>query len=107
MIIIKPISKKEIEKLMDKGIIRNTHKGYINKKGYHVGYYKTSGNNRYIEDYYADKAKITVKECLTITKFYDTNALLNLQEAAFKERFFISDETLREIENIKTSSRKR
>ncbi|WP_320055370.1 PhoH family protein [Blautia wexlerae] len=49
---------------------------------------------------------MTVKECLTITKFYDTNALLNLQEAAFKERFFISDETLREIENIKTSSRK-
>ena len=57
LIIIKPISKKEIEKLMDKGIIRNTHKGYINKKGYHVGYYKASGNNRYIEDYYADKAK--------------------------------------------------
>ena len=42
---------------MDKGIIRNTHKGYINKKGYHVGYYKTTGNKRYIEDYYADKAK--------------------------------------------------
>lgn len=57
LIIIKPISKKEIEKLMDKGIIRNTHKGYINTKGYHVGYYKTSGNKRYIEDYYADKAK--------------------------------------------------
>lgn len=57
LITIKPISKKEIEKLMDKGIIRNTHKGYINKKGYHVGYYKTSGDKRYIEDYYADKAK--------------------------------------------------
>lgn len=31
---------------------------------------------------------------------------MNLQETAFKEKFYISDETLREIENIKTSSRK-
>lgn len=38
--------------------------------------------------------------------FLDTNALLNLQESAFKEEFFISQKTLEEIENIKTSSRK-
>lgn len=57
LIIIKPISKKEIEKLVEKGVIRNTHTGYVNNKGYHVGYYKTSGNKRYIEDYYANKAK--------------------------------------------------
>lgn len=42
----------------------------------------------------------------TAIKFYDTNALLLLQEDAFKEFFLISDITLREIENIKTSGRK-
>ena len=39
-------------------------------------------------------------------KFYDTNALLLLQEKAFEERFAISDVTLRELENIKTSNTK-
>ncbi len=38
--------------------------------------------------------------------FLDTNALLNLQEAAFKESFVISQKTLEEIEHIKTDSRK-
>ena len=38
--------------------------------------------------------------------FLDTNALLNLGESAFKERFVISQKTLEEIENIKTSSHK-
>lgn len=38
--------------------------------------------------------------------FLDTNALLNLQESAFKEEFFISQKTLEEIENIKSSSKK-
>ena len=33
--------------------------------------------------------------------FLDTNALLNLQDAAFKENFIISQKTLEEIENIK------
>ena len=37
--------------------------------------------------------------------FLDTNALLNLQESAFKEDFFISQKTLEEIENIKSSSK--
>ena len=40
------------------------------------------------------------------TLFLDTNALLNLGESAFKERFVISQKTLEEIENIKTSSHK-
>ena len=35
--------------------------------------------------------------------FLDTNALLNLQSAAFKEKFVISQKTLEEIESIKTS----
>lgn len=38
--------------------------------------------------------------------FLDTNALLNLQESAFKEEFFISQKTLEEIENIKSSNKK-
>lgn len=38
--------------------------------------------------------------------FLDTNALLNLQDAAFKEDFFISQKTLEEIEHIKSSSHK-
>ena len=38
--------------------------------------------------------------------FLDTNALLNLQKAAFKESFVISQKTLEEIENIKISNHK-
>ena len=55
MKIIKQISKQGIEKLIKDGIIINTHRGYVNpKNGEHIGYYKTCGNQRYIEDYYAD-----------------------------------------------------
>lgn len=39
-------------------------------------------------------------------KFYDTNALLSLQDKAFQEPFLCSDITLHEIEHIKTSSHK-
>lgn len=38
--------------------------------------------------------------------FLDTNALLNLGENAFKEKFFIAQKTLEEIENIKVSGSK-
>ena len=38
--------------------------------------------------------------------FFDTNALLNLQELAFKEFFYISQKTLEEIEEIKVSASK-
>lgn len=38
--------------------------------------------------------------------FLDTNALLNLQKEAFKEPFVISQKTLEEVENIKTSGKK-
>lgn len=38
--------------------------------------------------------------------FLDTNALLNLQGAVFKENFIISQKTLEEIENIKSSGLK-
>lgn len=39
-------------------------------------------------------------------KFFDTNALLLLQKAAFNEKFLISSITLNELENIKTSKTK-
>ena len=53
--IIKQISKQGIEKLLKDGIIRNTHRGYVNpKNGEHIGYYKTCGGKKYIEDYFAD-----------------------------------------------------
>ena len=55
---LKEISKNEIEKLIKAGILKNTDKGYVNpKKDYRVGYYKTCGGHRYIEDWYCDKAK--------------------------------------------------
>lgn len=40
------------------------------------------------------------------TLFFDTNALLNLQEQAFKEKFVIAQKTLEEIESIKSSFNK-
>ena len=56
---IKVITKKELQKLLDAGIIRNTHRGYVNRKGNEVGYYRTTGvgKKRYIEDWYANKAQ--------------------------------------------------
>ena len=55
---LKEISKQEIEKLIKANIIKNTGKGYvISKNGYGVGYYKTCGGHRYIEDKFADIAK--------------------------------------------------
>ena len=52
---IKQISKNGIEKLLKDGIIRNTHNGYVNpKNGEHIGYYRTCGGKKYIEDYFAD-----------------------------------------------------
>ena len=53
--IIKQISKQGIEKLLKDGVIRHTHRGYVNpKNGEHIGYYKTCGGKKYIEDYFAD-----------------------------------------------------
>lgn len=53
--IIKQISKQGIEKLLKDGVIRNTYRGYVNpKNGEHIGFYKTCGSQRYIEDYFAD-----------------------------------------------------
>lgn len=54
---MKEISKEGIEKLIKVGIIKNTGQGYVNpKKNYRIGYYKTCGGHRYIEDWYSDMA---------------------------------------------------
>ena len=53
--IIKQISKQGSEKLLKDGITRHTHRGYVNpKNGEHIGFYKTCGGKKYIEDYFAD-----------------------------------------------------
>ena len=55
---LKEISKEGVQKLIERGFLKNTGNGYVNpKKDYRVGYYKTCGGHRYIEDWYADKAK--------------------------------------------------
>ena len=55
---LKEISKDGIEKLIKNGYLKNTGQGYVNpKKNYRVGYYKTCGGHRYIEDYFSDLAK--------------------------------------------------
>ena len=56
MKIIKQISKSEIEKLLSEGVIRNTRRGYVDRRGNHIGYYRTSGvsKKRYIEKQYYD-----------------------------------------------------
>jgi hypothetical protein len=53
---IKYISKQDVEKLLANGIIRNTNRGYVNKDGYEVGFYRTksSARKRYIQDEYVD-----------------------------------------------------
>lgn len=54
---LKEISNAGIQKLIKSGFLKNTGNGYVNpKKNCHVGYYKTCGSHRYIEDFYADMA---------------------------------------------------
>lgn len=53
---MKLISKEEVEKLIEKNYLRNTPRGYVDRKGYVVGFYRTR-HKRHIEDWYADTAK--------------------------------------------------
>lgn len=53
---LKEITKNEMNTLMDKGILRNSRNGFVDKRGYTVGFYKTR-NKRYIEDKFADLAR--------------------------------------------------
>lgn len=61
---MKEISKKGIDLLLKNGIIKNTHRGFVNPKRtdddgcqMKVGYYPAmKGRHRYIEDWYANMA---------------------------------------------------
>jgi hypothetical protein len=54
--IIKQISGEQVNKLVKKGIIKNTHNGYVNQKGMVVGF-KLTRHKKYIEDKYANLAR--------------------------------------------------
>lgn len=53
---MKEIKKEAVELLEKKKIIRNSSRGYVDKFGNVVGFYRTR-NKRYIEDKYIDIAK--------------------------------------------------
>lgn len=53
---MKEITKKEMEALLAKGVIRNSAKGYVKQNGDVVGFYRTR-HRRYLEDKYVDIAK--------------------------------------------------
>ena len=52
---MKEIKKEAIELLEKKKIIRNSNRGYVDKRGNTIGFYHTR-NKRYIEDKYVDIA---------------------------------------------------
>lgn len=58
---MKEISKEEVQILEKNDLIRNTVRGYVNRRGESVGFYRTR-NKRYIEDRFADTAKRLMKE---------------------------------------------
>ena len=53
---LKEITKKEMEALIEKGVIRNSTRGYVKQNGDIVGFYRTR-HRRYLEDKYVDIAK--------------------------------------------------
>lgn len=53
---MKEIKREEVELLISKKIIKNTTKGFVDKHGNSIGFYRTR-NKRYIEDKYSDLAK--------------------------------------------------
>lgn len=55
LIHLKEINKEAVELLEKKKIIRNSGRGYVDKFGNVVGFYRTR-NKRYIEDKYVDIA---------------------------------------------------
>lgn len=59
MLILKEISKEELQYLLKCKIIYNTNVGFVNNKGKKIGYYRTigKGRKRYIEDLYVHQAK--------------------------------------------------
>ena len=61
MFIIKPITRKEIELLLKKKIIKNSHKGMVDKNNNLIGYYGTK-SKIYIEDKYVNMAQKLLKD---------------------------------------------
>lgn len=53
---MKEITKEKMKLLVEKKIIHNSSKGYVDTNGDEVGFYRTR-NKRYIEDKFADMAK--------------------------------------------------
>lgn len=53
---MKEIKKEAVELLEKRKIIRNSSRGYVDKFGNIIGFYRTR-NKRYIEDKYVDIAK--------------------------------------------------
>lgn len=53
---MKEIKKEEMELLEKRKIVRNSSKGYVDKFGNVIGFYRTR-NKRYIEDKYVDIAR--------------------------------------------------
>lgn len=43
-----------MKELLSSGELRNTKNGFVDKKGNTVGYYRTCGGKRYIEDRFAE-----------------------------------------------------
>lgn len=54
---IKIITKEEVQLLIDKGILKNTKYGLVDQTLTPTGYYITR-HKRYIEDRFADMAKL-------------------------------------------------
>lgn len=53
---MKEIKREEVELLINEKIIKNTTKGFVDRHGNLIGFYRTR-NKRYIEDKYSDIAK--------------------------------------------------
>ena len=60
---MKLITKYELKKLIEMGVLKGTHFGYVDPKyGNQIGVYKTRGGKIYAEDAYADYAKELLEE---------------------------------------------
>ena len=58
---LKEVKKQEMSVLVNNGVIKNTSQGFIDGRGYPVGFYRTR-NKRYLEDRYVDMAKNLLQE---------------------------------------------
>lgn len=61
---IKEITKQEMDLLINKGIIINTNRGYVDNKGNNIGFYRTKGvaRKRYVKDKYVNLLRNSNKE---------------------------------------------